>query len=44
MEALTARINAAEERNSDIEDKMMEHKKAEKRKNSYWIMKGEFRR
>ena len=30
MEALTARINEAEERISDIEDKMMENKETEK--------------
>ena len=32
MEALTARINDAEERISDIEDKMMENKEAEKKR------------
>ena len=32
MEALTARINEAEERISDIEDQMMESKEAEKRR------------
>ena len=31
MEALTARINEAEERISDIEDQMMENKEAEKK-------------
>ena len=45
MEALTARINEAEERISDIEDKMMENKEGEKREiNNYWIMRGEFKR
>ena len=32
MEALTARINEAEKRISEIEDKMMENKEAEKKK------------
>ena len=32
MEALTARINVAEERISDIERKMMENKEAEKKR------------
>ena len=32
MEALTARINEAKEKISDIEDKMMENKKSEKRR------------
>ena len=32
MEALTIRINEAEERISDIEDKMMENKEAEKKR------------
>ena len=32
MEALTARINEAEERVSDIEDKMMKNKGAEKKR------------
>jgi len=32
MEALTARINEAEERISDIEDQMMENKEAEKKR------------
>jgi len=32
MEALTARINEAEERTSDIEDQMMENKEAEKKR------------
>ena len=32
MEALTARINEAEERISNIEDKMMENKEAEKKR------------
>ena len=43
MEALTARINEAEERIRDIEDKVMENKEAEK-KGNYWIMRGEFKR
>ena len=43
MEALTARINEAEERFCNREDKMMANK-AEKRKvNNYCIMKGEFK-
>ena len=32
MEALIARINEAEERISDIEDKMMENKEVEKKR------------
>ena len=32
MEALTARINEAEERISDIEDQMMENKEAEQKR------------
>lgn len=32
MEALIARINKAEERGSDIEDKMMENREAEKKR------------
>jgi len=32
MDALTARINEAEERISDIEDQMMENKETEERK------------
>ena len=32
MEALTARINGAEEKISDIEDKMMQNKEAEKKR------------
>ena len=32
MEALTARINEAEERISDIEDQMMENKEPEKKR------------
>ena len=32
MEALTARINEAEERVSDIEDQMMENKEAEQKR------------
>ena len=45
MEALTARINEAEERISDIEDQKTENKEAEqKRENSYWTTRGEFER
>ena len=45
MEVLTPRINEAEERISDIEDKMVENKEAEKkREKQYWIMRGEFER
>ena len=44
-EALTAsRINEAEARLSDTEDKMMENKEAEKEINNYWITRGEFKR
>ena len=32
MEPLTARINEAEERTSDIEDQMMENKEAEQKR------------
>ena len=44
MEALTARINEAEERIRDIEDKMMKNKEAEKKRNNYWITREEFER
>ena len=45
MEALTARINEAEERISDIEDQMMENKEAGQRETkNYWTMRGEFKR
>ena len=44
MEALTARINAAEERISDIEDQMMENKEAEQKRDNYWTTRGEFER
>ena len=45
MEALTARINEAEERISDIEDQMMENKEVRKREiNNYWITRAEFER
>ena len=44
MEALTARINEAEERISDIEDQMTENKEAEQKRNSYWTTRGEFER
>jgi len=37
MEALTARINEAEEKISDTEDQMMKNKEAEKNViNNYW--------
>ena len=39
LEALTMRINKPEERISDIEDKMMENKEAEKKKDNYCITK-----
>ena len=43
MESLTAKINEAEVRISDIEDKMLENKEPGKREiNNYWIMRGEF--
>ena len=43
MEALTARIKEANERITDIEDKMIENKEAERKReiNNYWIMRGE---
>ena len=45
MKALTARINEAEERISDIEDQMMEEKELSKREiNNYWTTRGEFER
>ena len=45
MEALTARINEAEGRISDIKDQMAENKEAEQRgTNSYWTTRGEFER
>ena len=44
MEALTARINEAEERISDIEDQMMEKKEAEKKRDNYWITGGQFKK
>ena len=44
MEALTARINEAEERISDREDQMMENKEAEKEINNYWVTRGELER
>ena len=37
MEALTARINEAEERISNTEDQMMEHKEAEKKRDKQWL-------
>ena len=43
MDALTARVNEAEERVSDMEDKLIERKKAkEKRKNNSWSMREGF--
>ena len=44
MEALTAMINEAEERISDIEDKMMDSKLRKREINNYWITRGEFER
>lgn len=45
MEALTATINEAEKRVSDIQDKMMESNKAKKkRERYYWIMRGDFKK
>ena len=35
MEALTARINEAEERISDIEDQMIENKEADQKRDKY---------
>ena len=44
MEALTARINEAEERISDTEDQMMENKEAEKKRDKQLLdHKGRFR-
>ena len=43
MEALTARINEAEVRIRDSENRMMENKEAEEKIN-YWITRGEFKR
>jgi len=43
LDALTARVNEAEERVSNIEDKLMEGRKLRKReKNNYWAMRGGF--
>jgi len=45
MEALTARINEAEEKISDIEDQMWRIKKMRKREiNNYWITRSQFER
>ena len=52
MEALTARINEADERITDKEDKMMEKKRDNywimrgdfKKRDNYWIMRGDFKR
>ena len=44
MEALTARINEAEERISDIEDQMTENKEAEQKRDKYWTTRREFER
>ena len=40
MEALTARTNEEEERNTDTEDKMMENKEAEKKKDKQLYHEG----
>ena len=39
MEAIKMRLNEAEERISDIDDKIMENKEAEKQKEKYYIIK-----
>ena len=44
MASLIARINEAEERVSDIEDRIMENQEAEKKINNHWIKRGEFKR
>ena len=44
MEPLIASINEAKRRISDIEDQMMENKESEKKRDNYWIMRGEFKR
>ena len=45
MEALTDRINEAEERASNIKGQMRENKETEKKRdNNYWITRAEFER
>jgi len=44
MEAVTARINEAEEKISDIEDQMMENKAEKKREKQLLDHGGEFKR
>ena len=41
MEPLKTRMNEADKRDSHIEDRMMENKEAEKKKENYWSMKGD---
>ena len=44
MEVPTARINEAEERISDMEEKIMENKEAWEKTDNYWITRGDFKR
>ena len=44
MQDPTARINEAEERTHDMEDKIMENKQAWEKRDNYWITRGESER